>query len=140
MKIMMDITDALHDWTGLLSDLQLDLEDLESSILHYNPLNDSLFLDEVEPFIDELVESEDELLDEIFGSKDPHSSDDIVTFIKNSAETLLRESLDIFVGRCGYEIGRIIKVFMTSLTGVILALMDVIPIDSDGELLYADVS
>lgn len=107
---MIDLTEALQEWTGLLDDLKCNIDDLETSILHYNPGIDSLFLDN-------LVYLED-----------PSLCDDVIAYIQRSSETLLRETLDNHMRKMGYEVIRIIRVFMTSLTGTVLSLVDVIPL------------
>lgn len=110
MRVMIDLTEPLHEWTSLLSDLQFDAEDLHTTIMYYDPLSDPMFLDT-------LVES-----------NDPSISDDFIVFIKNSADELLRGKLDEYMRSLGYEVISIIKVFMTSITGVILSLIDVEPL------------
>lgn len=111
MKMMFDLTEALHEWTSFLSDMRCNIEDLHSTIHYYDPGRDALFLDE-------LIESDD-----------PTLADDVIVFIRNSAETLLRDNLDNYMLSIGYEIVKIIKVFMLNLNGVIMSIMDVNPIE-----------
>lgn len=111
MRVMFDLTDVLQDWTSLLEDLQCDMEDLYTAIMYYDPMSDALFLDDI-------IESED-----------PSFSDDVIHYIKASAQTLLRNRLDEYMRYMGYEVIRIINVFMTNLRGTILSVIDVLPID-----------
>lgn len=104
MKVMVDLTETLRDWAELLEDLQCDREDLESSIMLYNPMSDSLFLDSL---------AEDMV------------SDDIIDYIARSSDSLLRDRIDEFMRILGYEVNRIISVMMVSLTSVIFAVVDV---------------
>lgn len=108
MKIMVDLTDTLKDWTEFLSDLQCDLDDVRSSIRYYDPMDDS-------PFLDELIESEYNYI-----------TDDVIEVIQLTACTLLRRRIDSFMGQLGFSLRRIIDVFMTSLSSAIFAVVDVI--------------
>ena len=116
MKIVVDLTETLKDWTEFLSDLQCDLEDVRSSVRYYDPMDSSLFLDE-------LIESDCNSI-----------TDDVIEVIQNTATILLRGRIDAFMSQMGFELRRIIDVFMTSLTSSIFAIVDVIHLRPIGEV------
>lgn len=116
MKIVVDLTETLKDWTEFLSDLQCDLEDVRSSVRYYDPMDSSLFLDE-------LIESDCNSI-----------TDDVIEVIQNTATTLLRRRIDTFMSQMGFELRRIIDVFMTSLSSSIFAVVDVIHLRPIGEV------
>lgn len=122
MKIMVDLTDTLKEWTEFLSDLQCDLDDVRSSIRYYDLMDDS-------PFLDELIESEYSYI-----------TDDVIEVIQVTACALLRGRIDSFMGQLGFSLRRIIDVFMTSLSSAIFVVVDVIRLGPIEEVEDVDTS
>lgn len=107
MRVLLDLTEPLSEWMEFLQDMQCELDDVDSSVRYYDPVNSSVFLDE-------LIESDYN-----------DYTDDVIEYIQKTAKTLLRGRLDDYMTNIGLEINRIIHVFMSNLNGIIFALMDV---------------